>query len=170
MPVLVIEGTGRLVVKVGITERELARIKPNQAATLVADGAASEIPAVVSSIAPAPGDDGLYAVEVAPATGREQTLHPGMLITVRFAEASSRFTVPVPLDAIVHRQDKAWVFVVAGVAPEATAHLREVEVERWDGKDGLVRSSLKDGERIVREGAYFLLDGQNVRILPSGVN
>jgi hypothetical protein len=44
-----------------------------------------------------------------------------------------------------------------------------VTFDRADGKDVLVRSRLKDGDRIVREGAYFLRDGQAVRLLdPTG--
>ncbi len=167
MPVLVIESTRRLVVKVGVNEREYARVTANQPATLMADGHPAAFPALVTSIAPAPGDDGLYAVEVTPVAGQELPFHPGTLVTVRFGDDAQRPAVRVPLDAIVYRDDKQWVFVVVVAAGGATttAVLREVFVERWDGKDGLVRSTLKNGDQIVREGAYFLQDGQAIRVL-----
>jgi RND family efflux transporter MFP subunit len=165
MPVLVLEDTQRLVVKVGVNERELGRIAPNQAASLVTDGGQAPLSATVTSIAPAPGEDGLYAIEVSPARGLKSPLRPGTLLTVRFEEERTEPSVRVPLDALVHREDKAFVFLVAGAAADAKAIMREVAIDRADGKDVLVRSQLKDGDRIIREGAYFLQDGQTVRLL-----
>lgn len=156
IPVLVVEGTRSLVIKVGITERELARVRPGQAATLV-DGERS-FAASVTSLAPAPGEDGLYAVEVTPQ--KKLPLVPGALVTVRFDGQPGPPILRVPLDAIVHRDDKSWVFVVDG----GQVRLREVTVDRWEGKDGLVHAALRDGDQIVREGGTFLEDGQRVRI------
>jgi RND family efflux transporter MFP subunit len=165
LPVLVIEDTQRLVVKVGVNERELARVRPNQGASLVVDGSESAVPAIVTSIAPAPAEDGLYSVEVSPASAAKVTFRPGTLLTVRFDEEKREPSMRIPLDAIVHRDDKAWVFAVAGTAQEPSAKIREVIIDRADGTDVLVRSQLKDGDRIIREGAYFLRDGQNIRLL-----
>jgi len=162
-PVLVIEDTKRLVVKVGVTEIELARVQSGQGAGLIVDGSDAVIPATVTSIAPAPGDDGLYSVEVAPEAGRA-AFRPGTLVTVRFEDRAATRAVHVPLDALVYRDDKTWVFVVGG-AGDTKAHLREVAVDRADRKEVLVRNGLADGDRIVREGAQFLEDGQPVRVI-----
>jgi RND family efflux transporter MFP subunit len=160
-PVLVVEDTKRLVVKVGLTERELARTEAGRGASLVLDDGSAPLAAQVTSIAPAPGDDGLYSVEVSPPAAKA-ALRPGTLVTVRFDEQQAAPSVRMPLDAVVYRQDKTWVFVV----PDgSSARLREVQVDRADGKDVLVRSGLTDGERIVREGAQFLQDGQAVRVV-----
>jgi RND family efflux transporter MFP subunit len=174
-PVLVLEDTQRLVVKVGVNERDLGRVAVGQAASLVVDGVEVETPGVVSSLSPAPGPDGLFEVEVAPSTRQKAAFRAGSLLTVRFEDATKIPAVRVPLDAIVHRDDRAWVFlvgdIVSGSASPAAARatLCEVTFDRADGKDVLVRSRLKDGDRIVREGAYFLRDGQAVRLLdPTG--
>lgn len=164
IPVLVIEDTNCLVVRVGVNERELARIKPAQLAKLVLDGSGAEIPAVVTSISPAPGADGLYAVEVSPGPEAKASLRPGTLLTVRFADAVTTPSVRMPLDALVHKDDRTWVFTL-DAPKEDVAHLREVRVDRADQKDVLVRTGLKDGDRIVREGAQFLQDGQAVRVV-----
>lgn len=166
-PVLLLEDTQRMVVKVGLNERDLARVAPGEKASLVLDGAAVEIPARVDRIAPAPGEDGLFEVEVSPSAGQKANLRPGSLLTVRFEDEAKLPAVRVPLDAIVNRDDRTWVFVVDAGARATTsqATLREVSFDRADGKDVLVRSSLKDGDRIVREGACFLRDGQTVRLL-----
>jgi multidrug efflux pump subunit AcrA (membrane-fusion protein) len=165
MPVLVVESTRRLVVKVGVNEREYPRVTPGMPVSLTADGNATPFPATVTSVAPAPGADGLYAVEVAPAAGAALPLPPGALVTVAFDEDALPNHLRVPLDAIVYRDDKAAVFVVVTDAGATRARLHEVTVDRWDGKDALVRADLKDGDAIVREGAYFLQDGQTIQVL-----
>lgn len=164
-PVLLLEDTQRLVVKVGVNERDLPRVKAGQRATLVMDGVDGTTPASVSSVAPAPGDDGLYAVDVSPGPGPSALFRPGSLLTVRFEDAAAAPSIRVPFDAIVHRDEKAWVFLVTGAPAAPEAVLREVSFDRADGKEVHVRSALKDGDRIVREGAYFLRDGQPVRLL-----
>jgi RND family efflux transporter MFP subunit len=168
-PVLVIEDTKRLVVKVGVTEAELSRVQAGQGANVILDGSDAPIRATVTSLAPAPGDDGLYSVEVSPeatpsGNGAKVTFRSGTLVTVRFDDRAATPAVHAPLDALVYRDDKTWVFVVGG-ADDTRAHLREVAVDRADGKDVLVRAGLADGDRIVREGAQFLEDGQPVRVI-----
>ncbi len=171
LPVLVLEDTQRLVVEVGVNERELSRIAVRKPCHLVLDGTGAEVAAAVTSIAPAPGDDGLYAIEVAPAGAAPAlataplAFRPGTLLTVRFDDADAASAVRVPIDALVHRLEKTWVFVIGGVANDPHARMREINVERADGKDVLVRNGLKEGDRIVREGAQFLLDDQKVRLL-----
>jgi RND family efflux transporter MFP subunit len=165
MPVLVVESTRRLVVKLGVNEREVPRVTPGMAVSLVAEGNATRFPATVTSVAPAPGADGLYAVEVAPVAGAALPLLPGALVTVGFDEDAGPTHLRVPLDAIVYREDKAGVFAVVTEGGASRAVLHEVTVDRWDGKDALVRAPLADGDAIVREGAYFLQDGQAIRVL-----
>jgi RND family efflux transporter MFP subunit len=164
-PVLVIDDTDRLVVKVGVNERELARVKINQSAKLVLDGkgGAASMPAVVTSIGPAPLEDGLYPVEVSPTSATN--LHQGTLLTVEFDEPARKPAMVVPLDALVHRDQKTWAFVLAPSPKETRAKIREVALGHVEGKDVVVLSGLNDGERIIREGAYFLRDGQVVRLL-----
>jgi RND family efflux transporter MFP subunit len=162
MPVVVIDDTKRLVVKVAVNERELPRLKPNQTASVVVDDLGKAIPAVVSSIALAPLEDGLYPVEVSPKVDEASTLRPGTLTTVRFDESSRETSITIPLDALVHRNGKTFVFVVA----EGTkVRMRELTVARAENKDVAVRTGLTGGERIVREGAEFLEDGQIVRVI-----
>jgi RND family efflux transporter MFP subunit len=164
-PVLVVEGTRRLIVKVGVNERELKRVHANQSVTLVAEGNDAPITGTVSGLAPAPGVDGLYDVEIAPASVHTSTLRPGTLVTVLFVDDEHPAAVSVPLDALVYRNDRACAFIVSGSTADPTVRLRELEVDRADRRDVVVRAGLKDGERIVREGAQFLFDGESVRLL-----
>ncbi len=160
-PVLLVDETASLTVKVGVTDRDLRRIRAGQEARLLPEDGSASVGGRVSSVAPTPDPaDGLYAVEVRP-EGAPRGWQPGVLIGVRFDGAASDPTLRVPLEALVHRQDRDWVFVVS----EGRARLAPVELGRSEGREAVVRQGLKGGERVVTEGAYFLQDGQAVRVL-----
>lgn len=157
-PVLLVDETDRVVLKVGVTDRDLKRIKEGSPVTIQPEDGAAAFAGKVSTIAPTPSmEDGLYAVELTP-TGH-QKVQPGVLMQVRF-EGPQEKAVRIPLEALVHREDKDFVFVLEG----NQVHQQEVHVEKGEGRSLKLRSGLKGGERIVAEGAYFLRDGQAVRI------
>jgi RND family efflux transporter MFP subunit len=159
-PVLVLDTTGALVVKASATARELSALRLGQAASLSGDEGAAIVEGRVTSLATTPdAADGLYAVEVTPA--QSQRLRPGALVRVRFAASAGAQALRIPLDALVHRQDRDFVFVLEGGKVRQAA----VEVDEAEGREILVRAGLSGGERIVAEGAYFLQDGQSVRTL-----
>lgn len=194
VPVLVIEDTRHLVVKVKVTDREVRRLEEKQRASIVVPETNEVIPATVTSVAPVASDDGLYAVEVTrieEAAAPEQIqkkdkhgkpitvmapegsvsrepikLRPGATVTVRFEARESVPTVRLPIDAVVYRADRAWVLVIEAQKTGTIVKLREIPGARTDGKDVLVTTGLKSGERVVKEGGQFLEDGQPVRLLP----
>ena len=159
-PVVVLDTTRTLVVKAGATLRELQTLALGQAATLAEEDGAASLPGRVTSIATTPSPaDGLYLIEVTPQA--ETPLRPGTLLRMRFAGAQAR-SLRIPLEALVHRQDRDFVFLV-----EAGPRVRQlpIEVDRAEGGEVVVRTGLSGGERVVAEGAYFLEDGQTVRVL-----
>ncbi len=161
MPIALLDTTGALVVKAEVTERELRLLHVGQAAPLLDEDGEAAPPGRLTSLAATPSaSDGLYPVEVTPqAPGR---LRPGALLRLRFDAAPRATTLRIPLEALVHRQDRDFVFVLEGAA-----RVRQVpiEVDEAEGREVTVRSGLRGGERIVAEGAYFLQDGQSVRTL-----
>lgn len=160
-PVLIVDETSRLLLKVGVTDRDLQRVKEGQAVTVTPEDGSRPFPGRVNSVAASPStEDGLYAVEITPAAPRKLTA--GVLMQVRF-EGPQQQAVRIPLDALVHRQDRDFVFLLEGSAP-AKVKLHPVEVGKGEGKSLLLRGGLKGGEHIVAEGAYFLRDGQAVRV------
>jgi RND family efflux transporter MFP subunit len=162
-PVLVLDETDNPVIKVGVTDADLKRLRLGQSASLQLEDGSPPLPGSVSSLAAAPNSaDGLYSVEIRPET---QKLQSGSLVTVSFEDVKAEATLRIPLEAKVRRQDKDSVFIVEGDKDKAVARLRPIETGRSEGWQVIVRSGLKDGERIVAEGAYFLQDGQPIRIL-----
>jgi RND family efflux transporter MFP subunit len=169
-PVIVLDDTQRVVVKVGVTERELSRVAASQRATLVEESTGMRTLGVVTSIAPAPREDGLYTLEVEPAalpSGQPRTLPPGSMVTVELDDLQKGTSMRVPLDALVERDGKTWAFVVAPAARAAltTVTMRALQIDRAEDKEVVVRVGLQEGDRIVREGAYFLSADDTVRLL-----
>jgi RND family efflux transporter MFP subunit len=168
-PVLIVDETQRPVVKLGVTDRDLKRLKKDLTATLIAEDTGASLRGVISTLSATPDSaDGLYAVEVTPSArgagkpgGKvEESLRLGTLVTVQF-ETATQQAIRIPLEALVHRNDKEWVFVVEN-APAPIARIRAVGIGRSEGRDVVVSKGLTGGERIITEGAYFLLDGQTV--------
>ena len=164
-PVLMLDETGRLVVKLGVTEREVSLLAVNQPTLLAVDGSKVPLQARVTSIGPAPLDDGLYAIEVTPVDAHAAGLRPGTLVSATFQPIVKRRAIKLPLDAIVHRDGKNLVFVIRKNLAEPKVAARELAIAREDGRDVYVASGLAEGEQIVREAAEFLHDGQSVRAL-----
>jgi RND family efflux transporter MFP subunit len=165
-PIVVLDTTGTLVIKAGTNERELRRLRLGQRATLVSEEGDAPLEGRVTSLATTPNpEDGLYAVEVTPAGVPAQRLRPGSLLRVQLEPAQQSDVLRIPLEALVHRQDRDYVFVLEAGAAGLVAHLRGVEIGEAEASGLVVRSGLSGGERIVAEGAYFLQDGQAVRVL-----
>jgi multidrug efflux system membrane fusion protein len=104
-------------------------------------------------------------VEATPEGPRPDAVLPGTQVTMRFSEARPAEALRIPLDALVHRRDQDFVFVLDESGGQAVARLRPIAVGPVAGTSLAVRRGLAAGERIVAEGAYFLQDGQAVRVL-----
>ncbi len=164
-PVLMIDETGRLVVKLGVTEREVSLLAVNQPTLLTVDGSKIPLQARVTSIGPAPLDDGLYAIEITPLDVHAAGLRPGALVSATFQPTARLRMIKLPLDAIVHRDGKNLVFVIRRNAADPKVASRELAIAREDGRDVYVAAGLVEGEQVVREAAEFLHDGQSVHAL-----
>jgi RND family efflux transporter MFP subunit len=163
----VLDDSRGLSIRLGLTPRDVSRVRVHQDVALVrlrADSAA-ELPGHVYSVAPAPNpEDALYTVEIRPKDQPWTDLRPGEQVSVRFVESEPPAVLRVPLEAIVHRRDQDLVFAAVDEAGGTRAHPRAVRVRGAEGADVVVESGVKPGDRIVSEGAYFLEDGDVVTV------
>jgi RND family efflux transporter MFP subunit len=165
-PVLVIDSSRELLARAGATERERTLLRIGLSVQLEAEDGTT-LAGKVRSVATTPNaEDGLYAVEVQPE--RAQGLLAGGLVVLRLSTTQGASLLRIPLEALVHRHDKDYVFALASEGGATVARLRPVTVNQVEGTTLVVREGLKADERIVAEGAYFLQDGQAVRILEQG--
>jgi RND family efflux transporter MFP subunit len=168
-PVAFVDSTGALEVEAGATLRESRALRPGLPAQLVPDDG-EPVPGRIASVAttPNPGD-GLYAVTVA--AGRTpRAWRAGALLRVKVHTGEGAAALRIPLEALVHRQDRDHVFVLADVATRdgattGTARIRPIVAGAAEAREVLVLSGVEPGEEIVAEGAYFLQDGQAVRVV-----
>jgi RND family efflux transporter MFP subunit len=161
-----------LSVRLGVSQHDVARVHPDQEVALapVRDGTSNvaisgeaTLTGYVASVtsAPDPGD-ALYTVEIRPKAEPWTTLRPGAQVVVRFNDPKPPAVLRVPLDSLVHRRGKDLVFVVVDEGGVATAHARTVTLGWSEGTTVVLADGLKEGERIVTEGAYFLQDGDRI--------
>jgi membrane fusion protein (multidrug efflux system) len=142
-----------------VTAGDLGRLHPGQPARVIAEGSASEVPAVVRSIAPA-----VDSVSNAGAVTLRVESRPGI---VPGAGASAVVTVGLLRNALVV-PDSALVLVgdslaVFRVGPDSSVHHVSVIVDGRTAGRAAVRGELRSGDRIVSGGGYGLVDGMKVQ-------
>jgi multidrug efflux system membrane fusion protein len=165
-PVVVVGGsTGGTVLRLGLADRDLVRVRVGNRATVRLDAFPDRVLAGrVRQIAGAatPGT-GTYAVEIAldDPTG----LASGLIGTASI-EVTGRGTMPtVPVDALLEADgDRASVFVLSPRGDRAQR--RAVRIATILGDRATVREGLGDASRVITSGASYLTDGAAVRVIP----
>jgi RND family efflux transporter MFP subunit len=159
-PVLEVDTTDQLVVRTGVCERDLKRLAVGQEVELIPEDGAAPFPGSVKHLGGSPNaSDGLYLVEIAPS---RRDLRSGSLLRIRLSCPGDK-GLRIPYAALIRRMERDCVFVLN--ADGKRVLIRPVRVAKADGRSVLVEQGLKAGERVVAEGAFFLEDGQAVRIL-----
>ena len=154
----------RWVVKVGVTESQLIHLSHDDHATVAFDAypavtwqaSVSEIARTIDSASQT------YEVELT-LEPRDETLAAGFMARVKIFPSTQKSFRWIPLSAIVEGEgDRAAVFTVkdgrAQRVPIRVAHI-------LDGKV-LAASGLDNIDTVVTEGAAYLTDGADVRVIP----
>jgi len=99
-------------------------------------------------------------------TSEAPRLQDGAFVALWIARPAQAAVLTVPLDAVRHRNDQSFVFVVdtdRGVVAE-----RRVMLGQQAGDRRAVLSGLEPGDAVVTDGRARLTDGQRVRVITSG--
>jgi RND family efflux transporter MFP subunit len=164
-PVLLLETSSRPVVRLGVNERDLEDLPLRRSVTLRC-GDLPPAHGTVSLAAPSPdASDGLYRIEITPAAGEAKRCVLGSDVVVEIDRADAR-ALRVPIDAIVYRRSAPFVFVLDASDGHTRVRQRAVTLGHVEGAEITVQQGLRDGDRVVLEGGEFLLDGEEVRVLP----
>jgi membrane fusion protein, multidrug efflux system len=89
----------------------------------------------------------------------EQRLWPGQYVRVVLTAAQEREAITVAAAAVQTGQQGRYVFV----AEQGVARRRGVELVRVMGERAVVRGSLREGERVIVDGAQRVSDGARVQ-------
>jgi len=158
-------GAGGRVFRVGLTDRDLMRVRLGQQATVRFDalpdstftGTVREVAAAATAGA------GTYAVEIAlPAAA---SLATGLVGRAEIHTSDGERTALVPIAAIVEADgERATVFVVDSTPPRARRV--SVAITHVRGDRVGVRGALAGAVNVVSEGSAYLDDGMAVKVVP----
>ncbi|KLU66402.1 multidrug resistance protein MdtA precursor [Desulfosporosinus acididurans] len=158
-------------VSVNVPEQMIGSIKQGTAASITLDGQSSNaIQGKVSKISPAMDSvSRAYPVQIDIAS-QNQTIKPGMTVTVQFNGLKSQPGIIIPVQAVVETTQGSEVFAVNN----SVAHMHLIQLGAVNSDKAVVTSGLKAGENLVIAGQDLLSDGSNVRVVQSadqaGVN
>lgn len=155
----------RALVLVQVSEIDLGRVRPGEAARLAVDSGGATFDARISRIRPQVDPaTRTVAVEVVPADEAPRLL-PGMLVRVTLTLARRSGVIAAPADAVLTRPDGSRaLFVVEGGAAVQRKVAVGLEGEGWVE----VVEGLKEGELIVLQGQERLKDGAKVVVKGAG--
>lgn len=151
---------GRLELDAQVPETEIGLLRSGQSARVSSDGvgqASGSIRIVTPEVDPQ-SRLGIARISLAGGSG----LRPGMFARAQI-DVGAQAAVVVPTAAILYRENRAGVFVLAD---GGVARFQEVTV-RSRADDFTAVDGLAAGTRVVVEGAGFLGDGDRVTVAPA---
>jgi len=160
-PVVTLVGTD-LEIPVSIEESRLAQLKPGLPVTItVPSYPGQSFSGKVAAIAPsADAKSHTFSMKVVP-DDSQGNLKPGMFADVRVTAEQHNDALLVPRDAVVQRNGKDVVFVVA----DGRAQMRQVVQGIPSDGNVEIMSGVKAGEQVVVVGLSGLNDGDAVRVV-----
>ena len=158
------------VVRFALADREIVRIRTGNAASVRLDAYPErELRATVSEVsAAAEPRTGLFPAQLRLEAPADINLASGLVARIRLEPAvdAKERLARVPIAAIVEGDGRvAGVFVVDG----SIARKRPVRVRFLEGEYAAVESGVRPDERVVTEGALYLVDGERIRIVDGDV-
>ena len=164
MPVLYMsaDGTSDWIIKVGVSDKDWARLKEGDAATISIDAYkgetfAARITNKAVSIDPA---SGLYQTELKFFRLPKQLAY-GLFATAKMQPTSTRNYLSVPVDAIIEGNgNQASVFVIQN----GKAFRKQISIASIATSNVLINSGLEENEQVVTDGSAYLTDDTMVKI------
>jgi membrane fusion protein, multidrug efflux system len=157
------DGAKDWVIKVGVSDKDWARLKEGDAAQVTIDAFKGEtFSASVSNKAPSiDPQSGLYQIELKFQRLPSQ-LALGLFANVKMQPKMQRTYLTIPIDAIIEGNgNHAFVFV----AEQGKA--RKINVETVSIQDGnvLIANGLQEGQQVITDGSAYLMDGVTIKVV-----
>jgi len=169
-PLVIINQVSPIFVSFGIPEGQLGDLKRYMAAGTVKLDAKPP-----DETTPSVGRISFIDNAVDPTTGQikikgtfpndDHRLWPGQFANVTVTLKTDADATVVPIAAVQTGQNGDYVFVIA---PEQTAKLRSIVIDRQTPDVAIIKSGLKPGEVVVTDGQLRLVDGTKVTVKGAG--
>jgi RND family efflux transporter MFP subunit len=161
-PLLTVMDVSSLLAKTHLSQVQAQQMHVGDEAEVTAPGVDEPLKGKVTLISPAL-DPGSTTVEVwVKVPNRSAVLRAGTPAKVTIALKTIPNALVVPTAAIV--TDSAGKKQVMVIAPDSTAHHREVELGISQDDKTQITKGLKAGEQVISSGAYAMEDGTKVKI------
>jgi RND family efflux transporter MFP subunit len=161
-PLLTVMDVSSLLAKTHLSQVQAQQMHVGDDAEVTAPGVDEPLKGKVTLISPAL-DPGSTTVEVwVKVPNRSAVLRAGTPVKVAIALKTIPNALVVPTAAIV--TDSAGKKQVMVIAPDSTAHHREVELGISQDDKTQITKGLKAGEQVISSGAYAMEDGTKVKI------
>jgi len=156
-------GTNDWLVKVGVTDKDWARLKLGNIAMVKIDAYPGEtFSGAVSQLAQAPDAmSGLYQVEVK-LNGCNKALATGLFAKTEIKPNSDATYVTIPVDAVIEGNgSEAFVYTTA----DNKAHKQPVKVAFLKDGKVMLSAGIDRGVKVVTDGSAYLTDGVAVKVV-----
>ena len=159
-PVATITNASRLILKTGVGESQIAKLRVGQTAVISMVGSSEQYQGRIRGfgISPLQGSSN-YPLEIEISSPRN--LMPGMVVSARILTDTYNNLLYTDITNVVREYDKTYIYVVT---PETKAEKRPVTLGNVIGEFVVIANGAEPGERIVTSGAENLEEGSLVEI------
>jgi multidrug efflux pump subunit AcrA (membrane-fusion protein) len=165
-PIATVAQTDDLEVKINIAERFISRIEQNQTAIITFDAYPSaEFKATAFEISPVLDTSSRTMQVKLRFNEKDDRIKVGMYARVKLVTESVKDAILVPATAVVTRDQKPFIFVVAQKGGDASVKLTPVKLGLTVDNQTEITEGLTVGDEIVVKGMALLNDGAKINIM-----
>ena len=152
--------TSKIRIRIGISEKEIHKIRKGQDVTVSVDAFPSDAyqGAVFTAGMKANETSLTFPVEIALSNNREPLLKPGMVARVKIQTGNHTRVVSIPQDVILTEGDTVFVFVER----DGAARKMSIVPDRTIDSHTIVKEGLSPGDLLITVGAQTISEGEKV--------
>ena len=152
--------TSKIRIRIGISEKEIHKIRKGQDVTVSVDAFPSDAyqGAVFTAGMKANETSLTFPVEIALSNNREPLLKPGMVARVKIQTGNHTRVVSIPQDVILTEGYTAFVFVER----DGVARKMSIVPDRTIDSHTIVKEGLSPGDLLITVGAQTISEGEKV--------
>jgi RND family efflux transporter MFP subunit len=162
MKVASVVDTSRIRIKIGISEKEIRKIKKGQQVEVYLDAFPNEkYQGTVFSVGLKANESTLtFPVEVEIVNNRDPMLKPGMVARLKIQTGNHLQVVVIPQEVTINEEGESFVFVVR----DGVAHKAKITIDTTIDSQVIVEDGLSPGDFLITVGSRTISEGTRVTI------
>lgn len=162
MKVASVVDISRIRIRIGVSEKEINKIKKSQKVEVYVDAFPNEeYQGRVFSVGMKANESTLtFPVEVEVVNNREPELKPGMITRLKIQTGNHSQVIVIPQEVILNEEESFFVFVVQ----DGVAHKVKINPGSIIDSQVIVRDGLSPGDLLITVGAHAISEGTKVKI------